>query len=115
MVLHMLLLFSNLRNFVHLILHVTFGRDTKKPFGCFLFLIPRCSLPWLQEGKRVKSQSGFKGKGFKFDETEAHLVSERKKLQRAAMGFQDSDDEESGMDVSDIYLHILMAVFDSKS
>ncbi|KAI0229607.1 putative ATP-dependent RNA helicase DDX46 [Lamellibrachia satsuma] len=51
------------------------------------------------EGKRVKSQSGFKGKGFKFDETEAHLVSERKKLQRAAMGFQDSDDEESGMDI----------------
>ena len=63
----------------------------------------------------MKSQSGFKGKGFKFDETEAHLVSERKKLQRAAMGFQDSDDEESGMDVSDIYLHILMAVFDNKS
>ena len=52
----------------------------------------------------MKSQSGFKGKGFKFDETEAHLVSERKKLQRAAMGFQDSDDDESSMDVSRGYL-----------
>ena len=45
------------------------------------------------------SQSGFKGKGFKFDDSEASLATERKKQQRAALGFNDSDDEASG-DVS---------------
>ena len=54
----------------------------------------------LQEGKTIKSSSGFKGKGFKFDETEAHLANERKKLQKAALGIADSDDEDAGMDVS---------------
>ena len=44
--------------------------------------------------------SGFSGKGFKFDETEAQLANERKKLQKAALGLQDSDDEDSGVDVS---------------
>ena len=61
----------------------------------------QCVSLWLQEGKKVKSTSGFKGKGYKFDDSEASLVSERKKLQRASMGFQDSDDED-GMDVSDL-------------
>ena len=56
-----------------------------------------CAL--LQEGKTVKSSSGFLGKGFKFDETEAQLANERKKLQKAALGLQDSDDEDSGVDV----------------
>ena len=47
----------------------------------------------------MKSSSGFRGKGFKFDETEAHLADERKKLQKAALGLQDSDEEDSGIDV----------------
>jgi ATP-dependent RNA helicase DDX46/PRP5 len=44
----------------------------------------------LQEGKKVKSYSGFHGKGFKFDETEAQLANDRKKLQKAALGLQAS-------------------------
>lgn len=52
-----------------------------------------------QEGKSIKSSSGFSGKGFKFDETEHALANERKKLQKAALGLQDSDDEEGALDV----------------
>ena len=44
--------------------------------------------------------SGFSGKGFKFDETEQELAKEKKKLQKAALGLQDSDDEDAGLDVS---------------
>lgn len=51
------------------------------------------------QGRKVRSSSGFKGKGFKFDETEAHLADERKKLQKAALGLQDSDEEDSGIDI----------------
>uniref|UniRef100_A0A0B7AZ96 Helicase C-terminal domain-containing protein n=1 Tax=Arion vulgaris TaxID=1028688 RepID=A0A0B7AZ96_9EUPU len=47
-------------------------------------------------GKVVKRSSGFSGKGFKFDETEAQLADERKKLQKAALGLHDSDDEDGG-------------------
>lgn len=36
----------------------------------------------------MRSYSGFHGKGFKFDETEAQLADERKKLQKAALGLQ---------------------------
>ncbi|KAH9513047.1 putative ATP-dependent RNA helicase ddx46 [Bulinus truncatus] len=52
------------------------------------------------QGKVVKSSSGFHGKGFKFDETEAQLADERKKLQKAALGLHDSDDEDGGAAVS---------------
>lgn len=55
---------------------------------------------FLQEGKTIKSSSGFSGKGFKFDETEHALANERKKLQKAALGLQDSDDEDGALDVS---------------
>lgn len=54
----------------------------------------------LKEGKSIKSSSGFSGKGFKFDETEHALANERKKLQKAALGLQDSDDEDGALDVS---------------
>lgn len=37
---------------------------------------------------------GFSGKGFKFDDQEAALAKESKKLQKAALGLQDSDDED---------------------
>lgn len=47
----------------------------------------------------IKSSSGFSGKGFKFDETEHALANERKKLQKAALGLQDSDDEDGALDV----------------
>lgn len=61
------------------------------------FLSSLCSV---QEGKTIKSSSGFSGKGFKFDETEHALANERKKLQKAALGLQDSDDEDGALDVS---------------
>uniref|UniRef100_A0A8C4NGM0 ATP-dependent RNA helicase PRP5/DDX46/KHDC4 KH domain-containing protein n=1 Tax=Eptatretus burgeri TaxID=7764 RepID=A0A8C4NGM0_EPTBU len=48
------------------------------------------------EGKSIKKGGGFSGKGFKFDDTEHALANERKKLQKAALGLQDSDEEESG-------------------
>ena len=53
-----------------------------------------------KQGKKVKKNQGFYGKGFKFDETEAQLAAERKKLQKAALGLQDSDEEDAGVDVS---------------
>lgn len=46
------------------------------------------------EGKKVHTGGGFSGKGFKFDEQEAAAVKESKKLQKQALGLQDSDDEE---------------------
>ena len=51
---------------------------------------------FFQEGKSIKKGGGFSGKGFKFDDTEHALANERKKLQKAALGLQDSDEEESG-------------------
>uniref|UniRef100_A0A8C9VZ83 Probable ATP-dependent RNA helicase DDX46 n=1 Tax=Scleropages formosus TaxID=113540 RepID=A0A8C9VZ83_SCLFO len=53
------------------------------------------------EGKTIKSSSGFSGKGFKFDETEHALANERKKLQKAALGLQDSDDEDTALDIDE--------------
>eukprot|EP00106_Octopus_bimaculoides_P003129 XP_014770571.1 PREDICTED: probable ATP-dependent RNA helicase DDX46 isoform X3 [Octopus bimaculoides] len=50
-------------------------------------------------GKIIKSSSGFKGKGFKFDESEAQLADDRKKQQKAALGLQDSDEEDAGFDI----------------
>ncbi|CAH8584877.1 unnamed protein product [Schistosoma turkestanicum] len=46
------------------------------------------------EGKKVYGSSGFRGKGFMFDEVEAQLNSEKRRLQKAALGLQDSDDED---------------------
>ncbi|CAG2161432.1 unnamed protein product [Oppiella nova] len=50
-------------------------------------------------GKKVKSSSGFSGKGFKFDEAEAQFANEKKKFQKAALGLQDSDDEDAEDDI----------------
>lgn len=55
----------------------------------------------------MKSSSGFKGKGFKFDETEAQLADDRRKLQKAALGLQDSDEEDAGVDVSWVWWLVL--------
>ena len=46
-----------------------------------------------KEGKKVKVNSGFSGKGFKFNADEEALVSDAKKMQKFALGMQDSDDE----------------------
>merc|ERR1719291_1432707 len=46
------------------------------------------------EGKKVKTGGGFGGTGFKFDEAEAQYTTEKKKYQKAALGLQDSDDED---------------------
>ncbi|XP_017785596.1 PREDICTED: probable ATP-dependent RNA helicase DDX46 [Nicrophorus vespilloides] len=51
------------------------------------------------EGKKVHTGGGFSGKGFKFDETEAAAANERKKFQKAALGLQDSDDEDLEHDI----------------
>ena len=47
------------------------------------------------EGKKVKREKnkGFGGKGFKFDEEEEAKSNEMKKMQKWALGLQDSDDE----------------------
>lgn len=47
----------------------------------------------MMEGKKVYGGSGFRGKGFHFDEAEAQLVSDRKRFAKAALGIEDSDDE----------------------
>lgn len=60
-----------------------------------------------QAGKEVKHSSGFSGKGFKFDETEAQLADERKKLQKAALGLHDSDDEDGGA----VSVCVLLGIF----
>lgn len=51
------------------------------------------------EGKKVHTGGGFSGKGYKFDESEAALVNEKKKFQKAALGLQDSDDEDIENDI----------------
>lgn len=53
----------------------------------------------LQEGKKVHTGGGFSGKGFKFDEAESLMVNEKKKFQKAALGLQDSDDEDLEHDI----------------
>ena len=54
-----------------------------------------------------KSSGGFSGRGFKFDETEAILAAERKKLQKKALGLQDSDDDDVGLDVCVMNSHCI--------
>ncbi|XP_023022065.1 pre-mRNA processing factor 5 [Leptinotarsa decemlineata] len=51
------------------------------------------------EGKKVHSGGGFSGKGFKFDESEAAAINEKKKFQKAALGLADSDDEDLEHDI----------------
>lgn len=51
------------------------------------------------EGKKVHTGGGFSGRGFKFDENEAAAANERKKFQKAALGLQDSDDEDLEQDI----------------
>lgn len=45
---------------------------------------------------------GFGGRGFKFDETEASLANDRKKVQAAALGIT-QDGEEGSADVSIVF------------
>lgn len=56
----------------------------------------------IKAGKKVKAISGgFEGKGFKFNEQEASVSDERKKLQKVAFGLHvDSDEEDADVDVS---------------
>ena len=50
--------------------------------------------------RQVKQAGGgFGGRGFKFDDTEEQLCVDRKKLQKAALGMHDSDDEDGGKDI----------------
>jgi ATP-dependent RNA helicase DDX46/PRP5 len=51
------------------------------------------------DGKKVHTGGGFSGKGYKFDESEAALANEKKKFQKAALGLQDSDDEDIENDI----------------
>ncbi|VDN97079.1 unnamed protein product [Rodentolepis nana] len=52
----------------------------------------------MMEGKKVYSggNSGFRGKGFRFDEVEAQMANDKKRFARAALGLEDSDDEGDG-------------------
>lgn len=69
----------------------------------YMYVLQTCHFLSYQEGKVIKKSSGFSGKGFKFDETEHALANERKKLQKAALGLQDSDDEDTALDVSKLH------------
>jgi len=60
------------------------------------------------EGKTVKTGGGFGGTGFKFDEIEAQYTSEKKKYQKAALGLQDSDDEDVEQEI-DAQIEALLA------
>nr|CAI5822898.1 unnamed protein product [Callosobruchus analis] len=51
------------------------------------------------EGEKGTHGGGFSGKGFKFDESEAAAVNEKKKFQKAALGLADSDDEDLENDI----------------
>ncbi|XP_076799595.1 putative ATP-dependent RNA helicase DDX46 isoform X1 [Clavelina lepadiformis] len=51
------------------------------------------------QGKSVHANSGFSGRGFKFDETEEALAKERRQIQKAALGLQDSDEDEPAQDI----------------
>ena len=53
------------------------------------------------EGKTIKTGSGFGGSGFKFDESEAAYTSEKKKFQKTVFGLQDSDDEDVEAEIDD--------------
>ncbi len=51
-------------------------------------------------GKKVKTGGGFSGKGFKFNEDEASVKDDKKKLQKIAFGLDmDSDDDEDNVNV----------------
>ena len=50
---------------------------------------------------------GFSGKGFKFDAEEANMVTEKKKFHKAALGMQDSDDEDIEEDLEE---HIMKVI-----
>merc|ERR1712071_593190 len=61
------------------------------------------------EGKTARAGGGgFSGKGYKFDESEALAVNEKKKFQKAALGLQDSDEEDIENDL-DEQIETLMA------
>ncbi|XP_034834334.1 probable ATP-dependent RNA helicase DDX46 [Maniola hyperantus] len=61
-----------------------------------------------KDGKKVHTGGGFSGKGFKFDESEAQAATERKKYQKAALGLQDSDDEDVEGDL-DQQIEVMLA------
>lgn len=55
---------------------------------------------------------GFEGKGFKFNEQEASVADERRKLQKAAFGLHvDSDEEDADVDVCCGYYLLLITNF----
>ena len=59
------------------------------------------------EGKKVRVGGNFHGKGFKFDETEANFASEKKKFEKAALGLEDSDDEDIEGDINQHILNLM--------
>ncbi|XP_047031906.1 probable ATP-dependent RNA helicase DDX46 [Helicoverpa zea] len=61
-----------------------------------------------KDGKKVHTGGGFSGKGFKFDESEAQAATEKKKYQKAALGLQDSDDEDVEGDL-DQQIEVMLA------
>lgn len=49
-------------------------------------------------GNKVWSSSGFSGKGFKFDDSEAKMLNEKNRYQKKSLGLQNSDDEDAEAD-----------------
>ena len=50
-------------------------------------------------GKKVKTNGGFSGHGFKFNSLEVQLKDEQKKMQKVVMGLGDSDEDEESQDI----------------
>jgi len=60
----------------------------------------RYKLEQERSGKLLFKNSGFAGTGFKFDDAEKQMDKDRKKMQQAALGLNDSDDDEvSNVDI----------------
>ena len=74
---------------------------TRPSFLClYIVVFVVHGILFFQQGKKVKSISGFSGRGFKFDETEEAMAKERKQIQKAALGLNDSDEDEPAQNVS---------------
>lgn len=68
-----------------------------------------------KEGKTIKMNSGFSGKGFKFNAEEDAMVNESKKMRKFTLGLQDSDDEaEAAENAMDKIEADLEKIFSSK-
>ena len=50
-------------------------------------------------GKKVKTDGGFSGHGFKLENSQIQMKDEQKKMQKVVMGLGDEDEDEESQDV----------------